>query len=130
MLGELKPCPFCGGNTLYMGDFDGPLDDGMTVYVRCILCGANIEGEAAHPDQKIRTRTAIEDVTEKWNARAELDGVLEVLDAIYPYAYEVYENCGGDDEQRGRAPRMRKEIKNADAILRRLYWGSENVSES
>ena len=113
-----------------MGDFDGPLDDGITVYVRCILCGANIEGEAAHPDQKIRTRGAIEDVTEKWNARAELDGVLEVLDAIYPYAYEVYENCGGDDEQRGRALRMRDEIKNAEAILRRLYWGSENVSES
>lgn len=130
MLGELKPCPFCGGNTLYMGDFDGPLDDGMTVYVRCILCGANIEGEAAHPDQKIRTRGAIEDVTEKWNARAELDGVLEALDSIYPYACEVYENCGGDDEQRGRALRMRDEIKNAEAILRRLYWGSENVSES
>ena len=130
MLGELKPCPFCGGNTLYMGDFDGPLIDGMTVYVRCILCGANIEGEAAHPDQKIRTRTAIEDVTEKWNARAELDGVLEALDSIYYYAYEVYENCGGDDEQRGRAPRMRKEIKNAEAILSRLYWRGDNVSES
>lgn len=116
---ELKPCPFCGGNTLYMGDFDGPLDDGMTVYVRCILCGANIEGEAAHPDQKIRTRAAMEDVTEKWNARAELDSVLEALASMYSYANELYEDCGGDDEQRGRAPRMRGEIKNAEAILRR-----------
>lgn len=129
MIEELKPCPFCGSNTLYMGDFDGPLEDGITVYVRCVLCGANIEGEAAHPDQKIRTSAGIADATKKWNTREELTDVLEALAEIFYYANQMYLDCGGDEEQRGSAPRMRDEIKNAESILNRLYWRGENVSE-
>ena len=119
MSGELRACPFCGGNNLYLGNLDGPLEDGITFYVRCMGCGASIEGEAAHPDEGIRKRAAMDDATQKWNARAELDGILDALVSMYSYANEIYEDCGGDDEQRGRAPRMRSEIKNAEAILRR-----------
>ena len=119
---KLKPCPFCGGDNLYVSDTDCQLDNSIGVYVRCVSCGASLEVEAFHPDPQVRARAAMEDVTGKWNARAELEGVLEALESIYPYALEVYENCGGDKEQRGRAPRMRDEIKNAEGILKRLYW--------
>lgn len=45
---KLKPCPFCGSKNLYIGNFDGPLEDGMTVYIRCLDCGATIEGEGVN----------------------------------------------------------------------------------
>jgi hypothetical protein len=52
----------------------------------------------------------------------------EALSDMFYYGMEVYENCGGDEENRGRAPRMRGEIKNAEAILRK--WGWVDVQKS
>ena len=74
----LKPCPFCGSSNLYIGELDGTLEDGMTIYIRCLDCGATIEGEGAHPDQTIRTQAAMADAVEKWNARTEKEGVEDV----------------------------------------------------
>lgn len=68
---ELKPCPFCGSSNLYIGEFDGPLEDGMTVYVRCLDldCGATIEGEGVNEDEKTRREWALDDAAARWNAR-------------------------------------------------------------
>lgn len=66
---ELKPCPFCGGDNLHIGEFDGPLDNGITVYVRCTNCGGQIEGEAVHPEPKIRRQWALEDALTLWGRR-------------------------------------------------------------
>lgn len=128
MTERLKPCPFCGGSNLHAGDFDGILEDGVTVYIRCMNCGGNIEGTGAHPEEAIRARAALEDATERWNARKEADAILGALADMFHYGMEVYEDCGGDDENRGRAPRMRGEIKNAEAILKK--WGWFDVQKS
>jgi len=66
---ELEPCPFCGSSNLYLGELNGPLEDGMTVYVRCLDCGATIEGEGVHPEDETRRGLATRDAAARWNKR-------------------------------------------------------------
>ena len=68
---ELEPCSFCGSSNLYLGELNGPLEDGMTIYIRCLDCGATIEGEGAHPDKKTRYELALDDAAARWNRRVE-----------------------------------------------------------
>lgn len=119
---KLKPCPFCGSSNLYIGELNGPLEDGITIYVRCLDCGATIEGEGVNEDEDTRREWAMNDAAARWNRRKGEDAILESLADMYYYANEVYKNCGGDEENRGRAPRMRGEIKNAEAILKKWGW--------
>ena len=65
----LKPCPFCGGENLHIGEFDGPLEDGMTIYIRCLDCGATIEGEGVNEDEDTRRKWALNDAAARWNKR-------------------------------------------------------------
>lgn len=69
MLPKLKPCPFCEGENLHIGELDGPLEDGMTIYVRCLDCGATIEGEGVYPEEKLRRKFALKDAAARWNRR-------------------------------------------------------------
>lgn len=57
------------------------------------------------------------------DAKPDDERILKALAEIFPYASEVYEDCGGDEETRGRAPRMREVIKNAKAILNEYFGG-------
>ena len=66
---ELEPCPFCGYSNLYLGELNGPLEDGATVYVRCLDCGATIEGEGVNPDKKMRREWALDNAVARWNTR-------------------------------------------------------------
>lgn len=66
---KLKPCPFCGSKNLYIGNFDGPLEDGMTVYIRCLDCGATIEGEGVNEDEDTRYKWGLDDAMRLWNRR-------------------------------------------------------------
>lgn len=66
----LKLCPFCGGPDLHVGELNGPLEDGMTVYVRCLDCGATIEGEGVHEDEPTRREVAMAAAVAAWNRRA------------------------------------------------------------
>lgn len=67
---ELKPCPFCASSDLHVGEFDGPLEDGMTVYVRCLSCGATVEGEGVHPEDETRQAWARQEAAARWNRRS------------------------------------------------------------
>ncbi len=66
---ELEPCPFCGYSNLYLGELNGPLEDGITVYVRCLDCGATIEGEGVNEDENTRREWALDDAAARWNTR-------------------------------------------------------------
>jgi len=66
---KLGLCPFCGGSDIKVGELDGPLEDGMTVYVRCRACGATVEGEGVHPDDETRRALATSDAAARWNRR-------------------------------------------------------------
>lgn len=56
----LKPCPFCGGNDLYIGNrFDGAL---LKAFVECAGCGAT----GSEVDLLLGCE---EDAAEKWNRR-------------------------------------------------------------
>lgn len=71
----LKPCPFCGSSNLYIGELDGPLEDGITIYVRCLDCGATIEGEGVNEDEDTRREWAMNDAAARWNRRKEEDAI-------------------------------------------------------
>lgn len=66
---KLDLCPFCGGSDIKVGELDGPLEDGITVYVRCRACGATVEGKGAHPDYETRRALATSDAVARWNKR-------------------------------------------------------------
>ena len=69
----LEPCPFCGGRKFHINEFDGVLEDCITVHVRCMGmdCGAEIEGVGVNPDPDIRREWALKDAADRWNRRAE-----------------------------------------------------------
>ena len=62
-MGELKPCPFCGGEAdEYEGDY------GNGVY--CMNCGAMV-GEPIHLEFRVTERVTYEQAIEAWNTRYE-----------------------------------------------------------
>ena len=68
---ELKPCPFCGGSKFHIKEFDGVLEDCITVHIRCMGmdCGVEIEGVGVNPDPDIRRESAFKDAVKRWNRR-------------------------------------------------------------
>ena len=62
MIGELKPCPFCGGTDLHLESFSGWGADVIVCY-NCL---------ATFSQQEI---TCEEDLIEAWNRRAELQWI-------------------------------------------------------
>lgn len=66
--GELKPCPFCGGQDVFM-DFDE--SDGVSwFWVRCLRCGCDLFKE-----------TSTEKAVSAWNTRADALNSAESLKA-------------------------------------------------
>ena len=53
--------------------------------------------------------------------------LYEELREILDYAREVYAQFGGDDEKRGRAPRIREDIVRVEALLKRLDGEDEDA---
>lgn len=72
MADNLKSCPFCGGGDIYVGelDIDGPLEYGRVAYVRCLGCGAEVEGNGVDSDEEIRCFLARQAAVAAWNRRA------------------------------------------------------------
>lgn len=46
--------------------------------------------------------------------------LYEAVFGLFNYAYEVLHYAGGEEETRGRAPRILKEIREYEALLRRI----------
>lgn len=65
---KLKPCPFCGKNSQYMGrddtnvSYDGK--DCKMYYVRCHHCGASVRALAPTYDEGVRL------AQDSWRSRA------------------------------------------------------------
>ena len=57
-MGELKPCPFCGGEAEVQNDWS---DIGKYYWVACTECSANTKDYEYNQDEAIET----------WNRRAE-----------------------------------------------------------
>ncbi len=69
MSGDLKPCPFCGGEPIEDKDDTTPPQFPCDRWVFCGICGAT--GPRAHSETWPDTNS--EAAVAGWNARAELD---------------------------------------------------------
>lgn len=72
MTDKLKPCPFCGGGDIYIGERDigGPREYSLVAYARCLECGAQVEGSGVDSDEEIRGFLARQAAVAAWNRRA------------------------------------------------------------
>lgn len=52
--------------------------------------------------------------------------LFEELREILDYAREVYAQFGGDDEKRGRAPKIKADIDRVEALLKRVEGEETN----
>lgn len=56
------------------------------------------------------------------------EALREILDYVrLDYVREVYAQFGGDDEKRGRVPRIKEDIVRVEALLKRLDGEDENA---
>ena len=85
-------------------------------------------------DGFVIARREVEETTDRneemvANARliAAAPELYEELREILDYAREVYAQFGGDDEKRGRAPRIREDIVRVEALLKRLDGEDEDA---
>lgn len=63
LMGDLLPCPFCGGEP---DEYEGEYGNG----IYCMECGAMV-GEPIHLGFDIAERVSYEQAVEAWNTRAE-----------------------------------------------------------
>lgn len=70
---DVKPCPFCGGGDIYIGeiDVDGALEYALVAYARCLGCGAQVEGRGTDSDEEIRRFLARQAAAAAWNRRTD-----------------------------------------------------------
>ena len=69
-MGELKPCPFCGGRKVFLRD-----DDPHAVWVECDDCQI---GTFAHDASDFLTYSdAVDNAVDRWNRRASTIECLE-----------------------------------------------------
>jgi len=68
---DLKPCPFCGGGDIYIGERDigGPREYSLVAYARCLGCGAQAEGSGVDSDEEIRRFLARQAAIAAWDRR-------------------------------------------------------------